>query len=96
MEKIGQINVQLGFQILMNNFNMIMVFYKESCHPTILRTIYIYIFTYVTFFNILSFEIEKVLVKNDIKIMNEAVALLLETLLPRDAHGFVTTCRAGQ
>lgn len=96
MEKIGQINVQLGFQILMNNFNMIMVFYKESCHPTILRTIYIYIFTYVTFFNILSFEIEKVLVKNDIKIMNEAVALLLETLLPRDAHGFVTTCRAVQ
>lgn len=44
----------------------------------------------------MSFEIEKVLVKNDIKIMNEAVALLLETLLPQDTHGFVTTCRAGQ
>lgn len=70
-----------------------MVFYKEFCYLIILRIIYIYIFIYVIFFNILSFEIEKVLVKNDIKIMNEVVVFLLEILLLRDVYGFVIICR---
>lgn len=79
MEKIGQINVQFGFQIIMNNFNMIIYGLLQRilssnyfCGP------YIYI---CHIFHILSFEIEKVLVKNEIKIMNKAVALFFGNII---------------